>query len=107
MSRTTTKSIFAAVIKALLDETNLFNRREWAEFLGVTESAISQWVGDKTIPRPDLLYMIVDVLEQSTDIPEAPLESFKDMARRVATEVSPHGRRMLPTVWAYMTRPAF
>lgn len=107
MSRTTTKSIFALAIKALLDETNLFNRREWAEFLGVSEPAISQWVGDKTIPRPDLLYMMVDVLEHSTDVPEAPLKAFQAMAQQAATEVSPHGKRMLPTVWAYMTRPAF
>jgi hypothetical protein len=107
MSRTISKSLFALSISGLLDKTNLFNRREWGEFLGVSEPAISQWVGDKTIPRPDNLYMILDILQQSTDIPEAPLRSFKDMARRNAIEVSPHGKRMLPTVWEYMTRPAF
>jgi hypothetical protein len=101
------QNLFASVIKALLDDTNLFNRKEWAQFLGVSESAISQWVGNKTIPRPDLLYMMVDVLEQSTGITKGPLEAFKAMAHKPGTDVSPHGRRMLPTVWAYMTRPAF
>ncbi len=67
------KSIFAVALKALLDETNLFDRREWAQFLNVSESAISQWVGDKTIPRADLLYMIIDVLAESTDVVKAPL----------------------------------
>lgn len=107
MSQTISKSPFALAIAKLLDETNLFNRREWAEFLGVSPPAISQWVGDKTIPRPDTLYMILDILQQSTDVPEGPIKSFKALAQRRATEVSPHGKRMLPSVWAYMMRPAF
>jgi hypothetical protein len=101
------KSAFALSLTELLDNTNLFDRREWSEVLGVTEPAISQWVGDKTIPRPDNLHMIVITLERSSGVNRAPLRSFKSMAQLKATEVSPHGKRMLPSVWEYMMRPAF
>lgn len=107
MSRAKTKSQFATALAALLDQTNLFSRAEWAGVLGVSAPAISQWVGDKTIPRADNLHMIVITLERSTDVPEGPIAAFKEMARCPATKVSPHGKRMLPTVWEYMTRPAF
>jgi hypothetical protein len=107
MNQTNSKSQFAIALIGLLDRTNLFERYEWAELLSVSEPAISQWVGDKTIPRPENLYMIVATIQQSSGVPEAPLAIFKTMAQRIATEVSPHGKRMLPTVWEYMMRPAF
>src|ERR1043166_8242176 len=101
------RSIFATALTGLLDETELFERADWADLLGVSESAISQWVTDKTIPHADHLYVIFATLKGS-DIPsEEPLNYFRQIAQLQATEVSPNGRRMLPNVWAYMTRPAF
>jgi hypothetical protein len=100
------KSYFARTLIRLLDETRLFTRKEWGDLLGVSASAVSQWLSDATVPRPDHLYMVFDTLKGS-DVPEEPLDDFRQMAEKPATAVSPHGKRMLPTVWAYMTRPAF
>ena len=101
-----TQSLFAAALEGLLDETGLFSRAEWGEVLGVSQPAISQWVKDRTIPRADNLSMILLTLERSSEIPTGPLDNFRKIAELPAIEVSPHGRRMLPTVDAYMTRPA-
>ena len=106
MTRNNRYSLFSQSIRGLLDATDLYNRREWSTLLGVSEPAISQWLSDKTIPRADNLHMIVVTLEQSSRIPEMPVAEFRAMAHRPAIEVSPHGARMLPTVWEYMTRPA-
>src|SRR5207244_2263066 len=59
------RSRFAEMLLRLIDETNLFTRAEWAEILDVSEAAISQWVNDKTLPRPELLRMIVDTVKRS------------------------------------------
>src|ERR1700691_2664080 len=90
------KSAFAQALLDLFDGTGLFARKEWAELMGVSTSAISQWLSDSTIPRPDHLYMIFDTLKGS-DVPEEPVENFRRMAEKPATSVSPHGKRMLPT----------
>ncbi len=107
MSRTTNRSPFAEALVGLLDRTALFDRAGWATVLGVTEAAISQWVGDKTIPRPDILFTILATLKRSTDVPQDPLREFTRVAEQPSTSVSPNGVRMLPTIWQYMTRPAF
>lgn len=99
-------SPFASALKVLLDETGIFDRAEWSSLLGVSQGAISQWVNDKTIPRPEILDMIYDTLVVS-DIEISHLKGFNDMSKRPANEVSPNGVRMLPTVWEYMTRPSF
>lgn len=101
------RSRFAESLARLLDETNLFKRSQWAEFLSVTPAALSQWVNDVTIPKPDRLYMIFEVLRQSDGVPAEVLDAFRETAQARSTQVSPHGRRMLPTVWDYMMRPAF
>jgi hypothetical protein len=100
------RSEFARALTSLFDDTGLFTRKEWADLIGVSPSAVSQWLSDATVPRADHLYMIFDTLKGS-DVPQQPLDNFRRMAELPAITVSPHGKRMLPTVWAYMTRPAF
>ena len=101
------KSPFAAALESAFDDTGLFTRKEWAKFLGVKEVSISDWVNDRNLPRPSHLSTMLLTLEGSSDVKEAPLEAFKAMAARPATEVSPHGKRMLPTVMEYAKRPVF
>ena len=96
------RSPFAAALAGLLDDTACFTRAEWARFLGVSTSDLSQWVNDETVPRADLLRMMVDVLQSSADVPEEPLAAFEQMAARPAREVSPLGGRMTPTVAEYL-----
>jgi transcriptional regulator with XRE-family HTH domain len=100
-------SPFARAIRRLLDDTDYFTRSEWARFLGVSTSALSQWANDKTVPRADLLRIILDVLRSSAGVPPEPLADFDQIARRPAHEVSPLGSRMLPTISDYLGRSTF
>ena len=98
-------SEFARLLRQLLDETDIFNRQEWAEFLDVSESAISQWLHDQTLPRPDTLRQIVGVVRSSSGVPESILKSLEEGASRPAEEVSPHGKRMGESLGAYLISP--
>lgn len=100
-------SEFARVLGRLMDESGVFKGRgEWAEFLNVSQSAISQWLNDVTVPRPELLRMIVDLV-RSVDAPaREPLQEFERMAARPAAEVSArHGKKFGESVNAYLVRP--
>ena len=96
-------SDFARVLRAILDDTELFIRSDWARVLNVSQPAISQWVNDKTLPRPDILHMMVDIVSDSAgkECTEAE-EKFWDVADRPSEEVSPLGGRMKPTIREYM-----
>jgi energy-coupling factor transporter ATP-binding protein EcfA2 len=108
MSRSTSKSPFAEALTGLLDNTQLFQRREWASLLGIKESAISQWLSEETIPKATNLNMVFVTVERASDADKGPLETFRQMATLPALEASPrNGKRMLPTVWEYMKRPVF
>src|SRR5579875_954422 len=102
---TISKSPFAAVLTKLLDNTGLFTSSEWAAFLKVTPAAISQWVNDKTVPSPEILQMMVNVLRKSDDVPQAILREFDQLASRPSVEVSPHGQRLESTLADYLLRP--
>ena len=65
------------------------------------------WLKDEAVPRPSDLAMIWITLERSSDVLKGPMELFRQMANLPARKVSPFGKRMLPTVWEYMHRPAF
>src|SRR5215510_3181024 len=102
------RSPFATALARLLDETKLLTRQQWAELLDVSPAAISQWVNDKTIPRPEVLRMVIDALEENcspapangqvadsphyenADLTSRMLGEFKEMTRRPSTEVSPN-----------------
>ena len=92
------RSPFAAALVKLLDDTKLMTRQQWAELLDVSPAAISQWVNDKTIPRPEVLRMIIDALEENTDVAYQVLGEFKRISRRPSVEVSPNGERMNPSI---------
>lgn len=96
---------FAEVLRRLLDDTGIFDRKEWSEFLGITPSAISQWLHDETMPRPELLRMIVGLVKRSDDVPREVLEAFESMASKPADQVLPPGRRLEGSINAYMVSP--
>jgi hypothetical protein len=102
-------SPFATALKSLLDDTNLFNRKEWGQvlFLNKGEEKIEQWLKDEDIPRAHSIHMLITVLEHSSDVPQEPVDKFMEMAQLRATDVSPHGARMLPTVKEYTYRLTF
>ncbi len=101
-------SPFATTLTRLLDETEFYTRAEWARFLGVTPSALSQWVNDRTVPRADLLRMIVDLLRARGGEKAASIVTeFEDLVEKPATDVSPLGSRMSPTIRQYLTKNSF
>jgi hypothetical protein len=99
------KSPFATELRALLDDTGALRRGEWAEVLGVSEAAISQWVNDASLPRPDNLRAIVMTLVADRRVPAHAIERFEAFAREPAAALSPHGERLGPTVAHYMLKP--
>lgn len=99
-------SDFSEALRRLLDDTQLFDRGEWATYLGVKKDRIEKWLADAELPRVGHLGLILTTIENS-DVPPGPLLDFTIMAGRPAREVSPHGRLMLPTVMEFVKRPAF
>jgi hypothetical protein len=103
------RSPFAVALERLLDDTGLFSKREqWARVLGVTPAAISQWVQDKTVPRPEVLRTLVSVIKSRTKIPRQFIEEFEQVAALLATEASPkHGHRVAKTAIHYAVGNTF
>ncbi|WP_034387946.1 hypothetical protein [Hellea balneolensis] len=101
-------SIFARSLKKLLDDTNYFSRNQWADFLTISTPAISQWVNDKTLPRADLVLMIVDVLKQNPDKNTiAVIEEFESLYGLPCEDISPFGSRMGKTLSEYLADGSF
>lgn len=92
--RRATRSRFAAALTALLDNTGIYDRRQWASFLDVTVSAISQWVRDKTLPSAERLRKILDYLRDQDEMPEEILLEFGEVCFAPAQQVSPLGSRL-------------
>ena len=83
------RSEFATVLSRLLDNTQIFTRNEWSEELSVTSPAISQWVNDKTLPRPEVLRKIVGLVKaRGTPQVALILREFQTMAQKPSSEVS-------------------
>ena len=97
------QSLFAAALARLFDETEFYTRPQWARFLGVPAGSLQEWTQDLAAPRGDLLRMIIDILQSrgGTVAIEA-LSRFATIAERPATEISPLGELMLPTVSEYI-----
>src|SRR5712691_1572792 len=104
--RTEARSKFAATLALLIDDSGLFERKEWAEILGVSTAAISQWINDHTLPMPEHLRMIVSTARRHGKAvkPEI-LAAFDELAQGPAAEISPFADRIGTSLNAYMTRP--
>ena len=100
------RSKFAIALEGLFDQTDLFDRKQWADFLCVSTDTISEWLDDKTIPRSDLLFMIFDTLKES-DVDQSHVEEFLKVSKERSDKVSPYGNLMFPTVFDYMNRRYF
>lgn len=99
------KSPLARSLSRMLQESGLYKLVEWGDILGVRQSAISQWLHDKTLPRPEPLRMIQRVLEEHTDVPVGILADFEELINQPATDISPHGSKMGPTLGHYLIKP--
>ena len=99
-------SLFAQSLKGLMDETDLFTRPEWAKLLSViTEEDLENWVSDRSIPMKANLFVLVNTVLWSDVKNEEPLAAFDRIKDLPATEVSPLGRFMRPSIAEYMNSP--
>lgn len=96
-------SLFGQMLQKLFDNTEVFTRTEWARFLGIPESSISEWMNDKSIPRSDLLFMMVDFLRNTDGIPHEILLEFENMSKLPSRDVSPLADYIGNTVSEYMS----
>jgi len=103
----TKRSEFARALAALLDDTNVMTRDRWAEQLEVTTQAISQWVNDATVPRPEKLRLILGYFREASDQRAMLRDSFVKMATKPASEVSPNAERFGASVSEYMLAPLY
>ena len=95
-------SQLATILERLLDETELFTREQWAVYLHVTQSSLSQWIHDKTIPKAQYLVMIVDILRASIHTPLGILDDFDRIAQMPSSHISPHSARLGNMLLDYM-----
>lgn len=102
---TRTKSLLAQALTGAIDGAGLYSREDWGFILGVSEAAISQWLSDTTLPRPEMLRMILDALKESPGVPPEVTAAFDALRYRPATEISPHGARMAGSLAHYLARP--
>ena len=81
---------FQKSLTALLEKTNVCTKEQWANYLFVSESAISQWVNGKTIPKAENLQFIILRLENSKeDAIQNILNDFYIMADKPINSVLP------------------
>jgi len=106
MSVTKTPSEFSIVLRTLLDGTKILSRAEWARVLGVSESAISQWVNDSTFPSPENLRNIFDTLMHDSRVKDELLEEFESIAAKPLQDVSPRAASVsASTINEYLVQP--
>jgi hypothetical protein len=98
------KSLFASALERILDESQT-PRADWAEILGVTSSAISQWITDETVPRAEALRSIWTTALENAHVTEDALKEMDAALRMAATKASPRGGRAGPSFRHYMVAP--
>jgi len=102
------KTEFQLCLFDLLDNTQIMTRKKWSDELGVTQSAISQWVQGITVPRAPVLHRLWErVLAEHGDRLLPIIQRFNAMAEMPAQLVSRHSRRLGPSIKSYVMRPAF
>jgi hypothetical protein len=94
---------FGECLAALLDAIK--TRKRWKEDLGVSESALSQWIQEVTIPKRDRLRKIWETALATKDLSNEVLDRFAEMADKPAADVSRHGARFGARVSEYVMQP--
>ncbi len=101
-------SLFAKVLGAFISQPGWPDRENLAQTLGTTSEEISGWLSDRSIPSPDQLRCIVEIADAEplrSQLDERVSRSFAKMTQTRASQISPHGEQMLPTVGHYLMKP--
>jgi transcriptional regulator with XRE-family HTH domain len=99
------RSQLASVLAAIIDDSNIFDRETWAKLCYVSPSAISQWLSDSTLPRPENLRLLLHIAETTEGFPPATIALFRQIASRPSQEISPHARKIGPSLQTYLLGP--
>jgi transcriptional regulator with XRE-family HTH domain len=93
----------------LLEEifhVDVVSREDWADALGVTKAAISQWANGRTVPGPDHLDAVRLLVTQDDRFPEDLGTRFEATLDRPIEEVLDSPRSSMgPTLRHYLVRP--
>jgi transcriptional regulator with XRE-family HTH domain len=102
-----TLSAFASALRKLLDsQKDRLSHAHWADVLGVSPAAVSQWLSDKTVPSPEYLRDILSVVERDDGQPSRrALEEFQKLAVVPADQVSSLGYRFGESIADYLLGP--
>ncbi|MDP1027767.1 hypothetical protein Q5H91_11120 [Sphingomonas sp. KR1UV-12] len=96
-------SVFARVVRQLLDDTAFYTRVQWSQYLGISTPALSQWTNDRTVPRADLLRMVVDLLRTRGGVAAGEaLVALEAIMDQPAESISPIGTRFAPSLRDYL-----
>lgn len=87
-------SLFAGMLRKLLDGTRYCTRDEWAQICNTTTIEIAQWLNDEKVPPADILDMILDLLRESDNVPAEILQEFDELAVRPLQQISPHFEKL-------------
>ncbi len=82
-------SPFAAILRRMLDESNTFNREEWATIVNTETWKIELYVSDKAFPSAEVFRSILSVLKEDTRVPADILADYKILASKPLDEVTP------------------
>lgn len=99
-----------ALEKLLSNKEVMSSKSEWADFINVSEVAISNWLTDKNAPKPEHLNTILDYFGEDRYFPEGveeDLKAFEDVAARPLEEVTPIADKFkgARTIADYMLKP--
>lgn len=85
-----TTDTFGSVLKSFLDDTEYFNRKQWADFFSTTESYIELWVSDSCIPTQSRLSMLLDLMQIRGGLAaKSVLDRWNVICKRPIAEVVP------------------
>ena len=98
-------SKFVSLLRRMLDESGIFSRSEWAEYLRVSEPAISQWLNDHTMPKAEHLRKIIWTLRNKDNVPKNLITEYESLLELSAHEVTPHFNRIGNTLGEYVISP--
>ena len=83
------RSAFAKALSQLLDDTKVFDRSGWAEYLGVEEDQIESWMNDTSLPPAATLRAVLALVSSSIGREGRPVLEFLALANQPICDVTP------------------
>ena len=89
-TKTRTSSPFATALRQIFESSPIYpTQAAWAEALEVRPAAASQWLSDTTLPSPDTLKSLVELLAIPNVADAEAIAEFRQILKRPREEVTP------------------